>query len=228
METTNNLPSTRLPSTNHDDHGVTDPQVAPTSTNTTSDASLLANDTPPGEGILLRRPAITTFVLLAAFLIPFALIPYVLTRRRMSCLSHQLDQLVANNAVLQKNVSTSTYQAVLRKEELSRAVSLLESSKKEIQLLRRDISQAQVQHEAFQVATRTELQSLLAERKLSRECFDLLPQLGLSLANLAAFMHEVELHQGLPSSATNDRGIEKLRLLALKLQISSARDEPYS
>ncbi|KAF8845742.1 hypothetical protein BDN67DRAFT_961374 [Paxillus ammoniavirescens] len=225
METTNNLPSTRPPSTNH---GVTDPQVAPTSTNSTPDASLLTNDTPSGEGILLRRPAITTFVFLAAFLIPFALVPYVLTRRRMSCLSHQLDQLVANNAVLQKNVSTSTYQAVLRKEELSRAISLLESSKKDIQLLRRDISHVQARHEAFQVATRTELQSLLAERKLSRECFDLLPQLGLSLADLAAFMHEVELHQGLPSSATNDRGIEKLRSLALKLQITSARHEPYS
>ncbi|KAF9247015.1 hypothetical protein BU15DRAFT_26915, partial [Melanogaster broomeanus] len=172
-----------------------------------------------------RRPAITTFIFLATFLTPFAVIPYVLSRRRISRLSNHLDQLVASNAVLRKTVSRSTYEASLWKEELSRVTSSLESSKKEIQLLRRDVSQTQIQHEAFQIATDTELQSLLAERKLDR--FDLLPQLGLSLADIAAFMHEVELHQRLPSSATTDgHGVEKLRMLALRLQTpSTSKDE---
>ncbi|KAF9221933.1 hypothetical protein BS17DRAFT_784182 [Gyrodon lividus] len=216
MAATNNLPTTRLPSTN-----IIDPQVVPGP----GDTSILPNDTPARENILLRRPAITTFVILAAFLTPFAVVPYVLTQRRISRLSHQLDQLLASNTALQKTVSRSTHEAALRKEELSRATSLLENSKKENQLLRRDISQTQAQHEAFQRATRTELQTLLAERKLSRERLDLLPQLGLSLADVAAFMHEVELHQGLPSSAMDNHGVEKLRMLALKLQILSARDE---
>lgn len=53
-----------------------------------------------------------------------------------------------------------------------------------------------------------------------RHRLDLFPRLGLSLADVAAFMHEAELNQGVPLSATHDHGIERLRTLALKLQIS--------
>lgn len=52
-----------------------------------------------------------------------------------------------------------------------------------------------------------------------RHRLDLFPRLGLSLADVAAFMHEVELHQGVPSPVIHDHGIERLRTLALKLQI---------
>lgn len=57
---------------------------------------------------------------------------------------------------------------------------------------------------------------------LFRNRLDLFPRLGLSLADVAAFMHEVELHQALPSSAIHNHGIERLRTLALKLQIPPA------
>lgn len=50
----------------------------------------------------------------------------------------------------------------------------------------------------------------------------LLPQLGTSLADVAAFMYEVELHDGITSSVI---GVERLRRLALKLHIAQS-DEP--
>ncbi|KIJ70348.1 hypothetical protein HYDPIDRAFT_122059 [Hydnomerulius pinastri MD-312] len=182
---------------------------------------MIANDTPQRDNILLRRPAITTFVVLATFLTPFAVLPYVLNRRRTSHLSTKLDQLVASNAALARSLSRSLHEKALRKEELRRATSLLEEAKKEIHFLRRDISQIQAQHEAFEITSRT-WALIPLHSHLYRECLDVLPRLGISLADIAAFMHEVELHQGLPSSAMDDHGVEKLRMLALKLQKSPA------
>ncbi|KAG6378522.1 hypothetical protein JVT61DRAFT_12783 [Boletus reticuloceps] len=169
---------------------------------------------------LLRRPAITTVVLLTSLLVPIVAVPYALTRRHISRLTQQIDHLLAANANLQNAVSKSTRDVALRREELARAISI----EKDISLLRRDISQTQAQLNSFQSATRAELHSLLEEGKLMRQAcqlhLDLFPRLGLSLADVAAFMHEVELHQGVPSSIIHNHGIERLRALALKLQVS--------
>lgn len=126
-------------------------------------------ETPPRDNALLRRPAITTVALLAALLVPVAALPYVLTRRRISRLTQQIDHLVAANANLQNVVSKSARDITLGREELARATSLLERSKNEISLLRRDISQTQAQLNSFQSVTRAELHSLLDEGKLTRQ-----------------------------------------------------------
>ncbi|KAG9317267.1 hypothetical protein JVU11DRAFT_1461 [Chiua virens] len=195
------------------------------------------------DNVLLRWPAITTVVLLTTLIVPVAVLPYyALVRRRISRLTSQVDHLVTANTDLQNVVSKSAHDIALRREELGRAISLLEKSKSEISLLRRDISQTQTQLQSFQSTTRAELQSFSDEGKLTRQAlptcaslcnlhpplififlrhrFDLFPQIGLSLADVAAFMHEVELHQGIPPSATHNRSIERLRALALKLQVA--------
>lgn len=118
---------------------------------------------------LLRRPAVTTVVLLTALLVPVAALPYALTRRHIARLSQQIDHLAAANADLHSVVSKSARETTLRREELARATSLLEKSKNEISLLRRDISQTQTQLNSFQSATRAELQSLLDEGELTRQ-----------------------------------------------------------
>ncbi|KAH0839724.1 hypothetical protein J3R83DRAFT_662 [Lanmaoa asiatica] len=186
-------------------------------------------ETPSRDSVLLRRPAITTVAILTALLVPVVALPYTLTRRRITRLTQQVDHLVAANTDLQNLVSKSAHDISLRREELARAASLLEKSKSEISLLRRDISQTQAQLNSFQSATRAELHAFLEEGELTRQAppasasqhrLDLFPRLGLSLADVAAFMHEVELHQGVPSSAIHNHGIERLRTLALKLQIS--------
>lgn len=129
----------------------------------------MTTETPSRDNVLLRRPAITTVVLLTALLVPVVAIPYSLTRRHISRLAQRIDHLVAANADLQSAVSKSARETTLKREELARATSLLEKSKVEISLLRRDISQTQAQLNAFQSATRVELQSLLDEGKLTRQ-----------------------------------------------------------
>lgn len=43
-------------------------------------------------------------------------------------------------------------------------------------------------------------------------------ELGKSLADVAAFMHEVEIQQGFVTRPNDGRGIERIRQLAYKLE----------
>jgi hypothetical protein len=45
-----------------------------------------------------------------------------------------------------------------------------------------------------------------------------LRELGTSLADIAAFMEEIELQQGFSTPTVDGRGIERLRFLALQLE----------
>jgi len=45
-----------------------------------------------------------------------------------------------------------------------------------------------------------------------------LSELGVSLADVAAFMQEIELGQGLTTKRRDQRGIERLRSVALKMR----------
>jgi len=72
-------------------------------------------------------------------------------------------------------------------------------------------------------AMQSELRYLLEEAKTSRAQGNALRSLGLSLADVAAFMHEVELGmpqvEGAKPPSLRDRSrVEQLRLLALMLQ----------
>jgi hypothetical protein len=48
--------------------------------------------------------------------------------------------------------------------------------------------------------------------------FSALRELGTSLADIARFMYEVEIQQGLQRQGEDGRGIERLRSLALRMQ----------
>jgi hypothetical protein len=57
----------------------------------------------------------------------------------------------------------------------------------------------------------------------SREQSVILRELGRSLADVAAFMHEVELEQGFSVQRPDQRGIDRLRTLALRMQVRFVR-----
>jgi hypothetical protein len=64
-------------------------------------------------------------------------------------------------------------------------------------------------------------------------CFDRLPMhaLGSSLADVAAFMQEVEIDFGMnPTSGEDRRGIDRLRVLARQLQnqLVNGEDEHFT
>ncbi|KAG1892740.1 hypothetical protein F4604DRAFT_1701342 [Suillus subluteus] len=169
-----------------------------------------------------RHPAIAHFTVLALFLTPLATVPYLLSKRRISALSRRLDELSATTTALRKELKASATENATRKMELHRTSASLEAARLELIQLRRSLRQLRTEHDASQITTRNALKQLLEERKLTSERLALLPQLGTSLADVAAFMYEVELHHGIASSVIDGHGVERLRRLALKFQIAQS------
>ncbi|KAG2043114.1 hypothetical protein BDR03DRAFT_942889 [Suillus americanus] len=169
-----------------------------------------------------RHPAITHFTVLALFLTPLAAVPYLLSKRRISALSRRLDELSATTTALRKGLKTSATENATRQVELHRASASLEAARSELIQLRRSLRQLRTERDASEITTRNALKQLLEERKLTSERLELLPQLGTSLADVAAFMYEVELHHGITSSVIDGHGVERLRRLALKFQIAQS------
>ncbi|KAG1755967.1 hypothetical protein EDB19DRAFT_1663957 [Suillus lakei] len=165
---------------------------------------------------LQRHPATTHFAVLALFLTPLAAVPYLLSKSRISALSRRLDELSATTTALRKELKTSVTENVTRKVELHRTSASLEAARLELIHLHRSLRQLRTERDASEMATQNALKQLLEERKLTSERLALLPQLGTSLADIAAFMYEVELHHGITSSVIDGHGVERLRRLALK------------
>ncbi|KAG1791438.1 uncharacterized protein HD556DRAFT_1386558 [Suillus plorans] len=171
-----------------------------------------------------RHPAITHFTALAVFFTPLAAVPYLLSKRRISALSRRLDELSAATTALQAELKTSATENATRKLESHRTSTSLEAARTELIQLRRSFEQLRMERDASEMTTRNALKQLLEERKLTSERLALLPQLGTSLADVAAFMYEVELHQGITSSVIDGHGVERLRRLALKLHIAQSEE----
>ncbi|KAG1773950.1 hypothetical protein EDD22DRAFT_857234 [Suillus occidentalis] len=151
-----------------------------------------------------RHPAITHFTALAL---------------RISALSRRLDELSATTTALRKELKTSVTENATRKVESHRTSASLEAARSELIQLRRSLKQLRMERDATETTTQNALKQLLEERKLTSERLALLPQLGTSLADVAAFMYEVELQDGITSSVI---GVERLRRLALKLHITQS------
>ncbi|GBE79560.1 hypothetical protein SCP_0207600 [Sparassis crispa] len=66
----------------------------------------------------------------------------------------------------------------------------------------------------------SELKALLHESQWSKAHLSTLKDLGTSLADIAAFMHEVEIKEGYSSSKDDAHGIERIRRLALRFMRS--------
>lgn len=165
-----------------------------------------------------RHQAITHFTVLALFLTPLAAVPYVLSKRRISALSRRLDELSVTTTALREELKTFATESATREMELHRTSTSLEAARSELIQLRRSLRQLRTERDVSEITMQNDLKQLLAERKLTSERLALLPQLGTSLADVAAFMYEVELHHGV----IDGHGVERLRRLALKFHIAQS------
>ncbi|KAG2152900.1 hypothetical protein DEU56DRAFT_908078 [Suillus clintonianus] len=186
--------------------------------NTDTDASAASTNVALDvrTNFLQRHPAITHFAVLALFLTPLAAVPYLLSKRRISALSSRLDELSATTTVLRKELKTSATENATRKMELHRTSASLEAARSEFIQLRRSLKQLRMERDASEIMTQNALKQLLEERN---ERLALLPQLGISLADVAAFMYEAELRHG---SVIDAHGVERLRRLALEFHIAKS------
>ncbi|KAJ3766374.1 hypothetical protein FB446DRAFT_776124 [Lentinula raphanica] len=182
---------------------------------------------------------------LTAVILPITLVPYLFARRRLVSLQRQFNELESTTKSLQRELQATSVAVtraqmtadVERRKMRASAHELREEiidGQREIGTLMtkmRWIEERESQKDEERRAVKSELQYLLEDAKVTRIQGDAIRSMGLSLADIAAFMHEVELWMPQVEGAnltSNDKSrVEQLRLAALMLQnLPRQRPEP--
>ncbi|EMD40715.1 hypothetical protein CERSUDRAFT_91451 [Gelatoporia subvermispora B] len=100
----------------------------------------------------------------------------------------------------------------------ARMLKELRATRLELEKLESDAARSEQARQLIERDRLRLVQSLKSESDRIRTRLSGLEELGSSLADIAAFMHEVELQQALPPKKGDGRGIERIRQLAYKWQ----------
>ncbi|KDQ64674.1 hypothetical protein JAAARDRAFT_28313 [Jaapia argillacea MUCL 33604] len=182
-------------------------------------------DTPPTlmppENVRQTSPG-THLAVITAILLPFALLPYMSLRRQLGMLHRRVDEVAGTSRALHHHLKSTLQQTSIQREEVLGLKEQLQDLRREVGALRDDSHRKEVAQAGADTAIQHHIQSLLDERKYTRTQLSALHELGTSLADIASFMHEVELKTGMIGGGVDSRGIDRLRKLALKLQPGSS------
>ncbi|TDL29452.1 hypothetical protein BD410DRAFT_22819 [Rickenella mellea] len=150
--------------------------------------------TPPTGSGTINRPFRSPLVVFTAILVPITFLPYLLIRRQLTRLTNTVTELRA----LTMNIRHD------QKANVSETVRSLGS---------------QVTQSLARVKSQTEdaVARISALEKQKRDTCHSLQDVGTSLADIAAFIHEVEVRQGYPMEK-GGRGVERIRNVALRLK----------
>lgn len=171
------------------------------------------------------RSALVHLAVLTTVLLPITLLPYCVASRNIALLRRRLNEYVVATARLQRDLRTTALENALIRDEHSRVRELLSEIRQESRNIdvemKQDLEKLRVEGEhqtATQAASnksfRSDLQKALDETRRTRTAqFAVQKEIGISLAEVAAFMHEQSLSEGKESHRT-----DRLRWLALSLQ----------
>jgi len=171
-----------------------------------------------------RRPGrtLTHLAVLTTVLVPITLLPYCVARRNINQLRRRLNEYAVTIARLQRDSKTTSLENALRDDRVRGLLSEMRRESRNINVeMSHGLESLRVETEDLKAAQatlnnvlRSQLQKALDETRRTRMAqFAVQKELGISLADVAAFMHEQSLSQGEESS-----GAERLRWLALSLQ----------
>ncbi|PPQ83256.1 hypothetical protein CVT25_003995 [Psilocybe cyanescens] len=170
-------------------------------------------------------PVIIHVAVLSTFLIPIAFLPYIAARRQIVSLRRKVNMLEKDIQLFKGSVTTAaSHQASIANVELSRLRETGLHAMNRTSELQGQISRQEADRAATDEEMRTGLRQLLDETQHSRTQTATLRALGMTLADIAAFMQEVELNFGL-GQRNDQRGIERMRLLALRMQSLSQPED---
>lgn len=117
------------------------------------------------NGLKDRRPlrAITHFAVLAGFLLPFALVPYLVSRRQLGVLRQRMIDTETRVGGLERDVSGILSQLSTQRNEQRRLQGLIHEVVQERNGLREQIERRAAEHQTSEEDIRQGLQSLLEE-----------------------------------------------------------------
>jgi len=175
---------------------------------------------PPRTSLNTRQPDVTPgtrLVIFAALVFPLALLPFVTLRRQVLGLHRKLDEVGTTTTTLHRELKTTLLELSVAREEHGRLRGLLEETRQSVEKMREDNYRNQLARVSKEKEIHGQIQELLASRNQTQLQVSHLRELGTSLADVAAFMREIEIQQGYVTQKQDGRGIERLRCLALQL-----------
>ncbi|KAK0206319.1 hypothetical protein DFS33DRAFT_1313916 [Desarmillaria ectypa] len=189
-----------------------------------SEVHAIANESSRGS----LSSVVCRFAILTAFIVPITFIPYLLTRGHVSSLRRQILELEKSNRVMRRELSL---ESSLHSEEHRRLRGLVQGIKGELGVLQAVSQERDTKHVKEGKGVRSELQSLIEVVRDSRSTQSTTSKaLGTSLADIAAFMQELELVMGLQGTVNgghlHEERVDRLRQLAF--QLSAQRTEAGS
>jgi len=154
----------------------------------------------------------TRLIIFSALVLPSALIPLLVLRRRVNNLHREVDEL---------RVATRDLHLVFKygMSELSslreQHGQLLSETRSGLKRVRGEMYRRRIARVRYEERIQGQVQEVQAsnQAQISR-----LRELGTSLADVAAFMQEMELQQGFSTPRFDGNRIERLRFLAMQFE----------
>ncbi|KAH6915416.1 hypothetical protein BKA70DRAFT_576350 [Coprinopsis sp. MPI-PUGE-AT-0042] len=182
---------------------------------------------PPRDGSSRKEPypAAVHFAFVSGLLLPLTVLPWYLSRRHTAGLRLKLKEAEKKFRAVKLDLRTAMLQLDMTKTQHSQVLKEMKSLKREFEAVRAASAKLEARVSASEQSLKADVVGLrnemndLAERSAKG---DSLRDVGQSLGRIAGFIHEMELHLGLETRGEDQRGIDQLRKIAVKLQ--SAND----
>ncbi len=115
-----------------------------------------------------RYPAIMHAGVVSAFVVPLALLPYLVVRRQINRLRQTITQLERKTSVLQRALDLTADSNKITREEVKRLQDLARNSIEVAASLRKEVVQQKADHRRADETINTNLQILLAQSQHMR------------------------------------------------------------
>jgi len=157
----------------------------------------------------------TRLIIFSALVIPSALIPLLVLRRSVNSLHRKVDELKGATRDLHHEFKSVMLDLSVRREQHERLQAMIVKTRNNLTHLRGETYQRRKARAREDERMQGQVQELVA----SNQCqISRLRELGTSLADVAAFMQEMELQQGFFTPRFDGGGIERLRFLAMQFE----------
>ncbi|KAF8270994.1 hypothetical protein EI94DRAFT_651855 [Lactarius quietus] len=151
----------------------------------------------------------------SALLLPSALVPLFVLRRSVNQLHRKIDELKGATNSLHQEFKSVMLELSIRREQHEQLRIMTAETRERLEKLHRKTQRTRVARERWDQQTGEQIQGLVTSNQMQTSR---LRELGTSLADIAAFMQEIELQQGYFTPKVDGRGIERLRFLALQFE----------
>ncbi|KAF8484485.1 hypothetical protein DFH94DRAFT_598503, partial [Russula ochroleuca] len=161
----------------------------------------------------------TRLIIFSALVLPSALIPLLVLRRSVNNLHRKIDELSGATRGLHHEFKSVMLELSDRRTQHEQLQVMIAKTRDGLTHLRGETYRLRRVHVREDERMRGQVQELIASNQYVNEAqVSRLRELGTSLADVAAFMQEMELHQGLFTPRFDARGIERLRFLAMQFE----------